>query len=42
MDENVVYHADCYDIMSKMESNSVDMILTDIPYNGWRNHSYRM
>lgn len=28
-----LYHADCFDIMPKIESKSIDLILADLPYN---------
>jgi len=28
----VLYHADCMEVMRDMEDNSVDLVLTDIPY----------
>lgn len=33
MEINKVYNTDCIEFMSKLESNSVDLTLTDIPYN---------
>ncbi|MEK6890535.1 MAG: hypothetical protein AABX03_00175, partial [Nanoarchaeota archaeon] len=33
MDINKIYNMDCFLGMKQMEDNSVDMILTDPPYN---------
>lgn len=44
MEINTIYNTDCMQLMSSMSNNSVDTILTDIPYdsinrpsNGLRN-----
>ena len=29
----MIFNCDCLDLMSKMDNKSVDLILTDIPYN---------
>ncbi len=34
MNINNIDNADCIEVMDRMESNSVDLLLTDIPYNG--------
>ena len=31
-DSNLVFHGDCMELMKKMPKNSVDLLLTDIPY----------
>ena len=36
----MIYNCDCIEFMSKMENNSVDLILTDIPYNGINRESH--
>lgn len=33
MELNKIYNMDCLEYMSRLEDNSVDLILTDIPYN---------
>lgn len=30
--KNIIYNSDCLETMSKMESNSIDMILVDLPF----------
>lgn len=35
---NKIYFGDCFDIMKKIQDRSVDLILTDPPYNITRNH----
>ena len=30
--EHVVYHGDCFEILPKIKSNSVDLVITDPPY----------
>lgn len=34
MDKNKIFNVDCIEYMKKMSTNSVDLILTDIPYDG--------
>lgn len=33
MEINKIYNVDCIDFMSNLENNSIDLTLTDIPYN---------
>lgn len=33
MEINKIYNTDCMDFMSNLENNSIDLTLTDIPYN---------
>lgn len=40
MSENILYHADCMDIMAKMPDKSIDLCITDPPYGiGAENYS---
>ena len=32
--ENKIYNQDCLDIMREMNNESIDLLLTDIPYGG--------
>lgn len=32
--ENCIYNADCLDLMPHIKSKSIDLLLTDIPYDG--------
>lgn len=34
METNILYNCNCIDFMKKMSNNSVDLLLTDIPYDG--------
>lgn len=38
MQLNSIYQADCFDILPKIESSSVDLILADLPYNTTKAH----
>ena len=32
--ENKIYNQDCLDVMREMNNESIDLLLTDIPYGG--------
>jgi site-specific DNA-methyltransferase (adenine-specific) len=31
-DNGVIYHGDCLNLMESLESESIDMVLADLPY----------
>ena len=33
MEKNIIYNEDCLSTMSKLEDNSIDLIITSPPYN---------
>lgn len=37
MELNKIYNENCLDTMKRMPDNSIDLIVTSPPYNGWRN-----
>ncbi len=40
LEQNQVIHADCFDIFTEMQDDSIDLTITDIPYNSINTKSF--